>query len=648
MPFIGRRKPSSDSSATPNESEAVKPIQQLSPQSALESSQSANLPPTETIQPVTTPLNETRSVGGKKQFFNLRKPQIPSLSIPGKPQLPSLSISGWKGRENNTTSNRSSFTNPPLDPEKEKRHAARREERRKQEEQWQNEWDDRMKKSTLQGTDFEGLDPLPEFNSDTDEEASPNPNPDSTRNFHNVIPGVEGKPQHDAVVGDGLEETNIPISSKAAAARGLNYEAVAANAVSQYPPTANMSAQAAGSQQAPHHQKLDSVSEARIAEMFAAQAYSGTSGYPPMQATSLQPLNTATNEPVGMRNYPVTASAPGHIDMEASTVPSAENPQPIGWGDVYDVRPEPMFGVPPHLRNRTGIDSRLEEKIYRGRELGRLAIEQEEQGNLGAAEAGYMKALDALVPALKELDIGTDASKEHRMKLKAKIHREASGMVDRCEELKMFLKANTSQVPTVMPTMPTMPTPKAARPRTEKKNNPPTRPLPPPPAPSASLDPHIHPSEGTRSIDTSSDLMPDSLPSVPNVQPSKGKSKERGLPPPPNPPTFDADSSDFLMRMKSRHNVLASASASFMVPRQMGNQSQPPSTKRPELDNVLDDKPPPKAAEKCFMCNAPADLRTKCSHCFCSNCGNQAVSVFGKCPVPKCGTPMSVTDFDHI
>ena len=73
---------------------------------------------------------------------------------------------------------------------------------------------------------------------------------------------------------------------------------------------------------------------------------------------------------------------------------------------------------------------------------------------MGAANGGYLKALEILVPAAKQLDAGSDLNKTARMQLKQKIKREINAMMDRCENLQVFLKANGPSVPTEMPRMP--------------------------------------------------------------------------------------------------------------------------------------------------------------------------------------------------
>lgn len=108
----------------------------------------------------------------------------------------------------------------------------------------------------------------------------------------------------------------------------------------------------------------------------------------------------------------------------------------------------------PHALGLADLDPNLAWRIGRGRDLGLRGVELEEAGNLGDAEAVYLEALSLMVPASRELDHGPDSTRQMRMRQKARVQREAAAMLDRCEEIKAFLKANAPDVPREMPVMP--------------------------------------------------------------------------------------------------------------------------------------------------------------------------------------------------
>lgn len=191
----------------------------------------------------------------------------------------------------------------------------------------------------------------------------------------------------------------------------------------------------------------------KMAEMFASRAFGGAGNsntpFPTVPALVPPPPPRETAQ------HDFLVGGDGGSGNSSPLIRSA----PIGWGSAHSSVPShPLTGLPqafaPPAHGPLDLEPVLAEKIRRGRELGMLAVEQEEKGNMGAAEAGYIKALSLLVPASKELDTGPEVSRHIRMKHKAKIKREAAAMLDRCEELHLFLAANGPAVPDEMPVFP--------------------------------------------------------------------------------------------------------------------------------------------------------------------------------------------------
>ncbi|KAI0562041.1 hypothetical protein FGB62_67g011 [Gracilaria domingensis] len=468
---------------------------------------------------------------------------------------------------------------PAMTPEekhaKEARRKARRAERERRERERDEENRERRNQSIITGVSFDPLPPLSEFDSASEDERE--------------MPPTQHKPND--------------FDRRASATSSLR-----------------------ASQEAPH---LDIAAatlprsrndDVKLAEMFGAQALLTA---PQLERRPTMPSAPPTEEinsdyvspaPSGTAPKPASTSFPQASDL----IRPSKQPAPIGWGDAYDTVPsQPLYGTPSHLTNRgpTAIEPALADKISRGRELAMLAIEQEEQGNMGAAEAGYMKALGLLVPASKELDIGSELSRNARSAMKAKIQREAAAMLDRCEQLRLFLKAAAPAVPTNVPDMP-------------KLGNPSSR----------SRGPRgISPPRKTRTSLDEDPISPDSAVMPPRVQKKKSTVKPQIYIPPPPPPTFEDNPRELFQRIEDRKNVLSAASVAFPPA-----SDALPKERKAVLPHTVE------THAKCFMCNETAHLSTPCNHKFCSICGNQAVSVFGKCPVPGCTTQLTTESFTHI
>lgn len=271
------------------------------------------------------------------------------------------------------------------------------------------------------------------------------------------------------------------------------------------------------------------MAEARMADMYGRQAYVGVSG-------GVVPGGATDAAYAGRGAEGDVARMPPGGDVMSRRAPQA--PTRVGWGDAYGaVHSQPGHGnaMMSHGNPAADIDYALAEKIRRGRELGRLAVAQEEQGNLGMAQSGYMKALELLVPATRELDAGSELTKNARINMKKKVQREAAAMLDRVEELKVFVKANGPAVPNEMPVIPA---------------------VVPPPHASGGGSQHRGRGDGgergvggivTEEIDwTQRRRAPPDLGDLPTVQPkskqqSSAKAPSRPLPPPPPPPPFFDD-----------------------------------------------------------------------------------------------------------
>lgn len=436
----------------------------------------------------------------------------------------------------------------------------------------------------------------------------------------------------------------------------------------------------------PPHFSQPQNNAAEMAELFASRAFGTPSHSSPFPS---QPTPLAPPPP------PPPMSATGEFahsqeDALMRRSNSTRRSAPIGWDSIVDSTPSrPVYGQPVHLSQTFSsprdLDPALADKIKRGRELAMLAVQEEEKGNLGAAESGYIKALSLLIPASKELDIGSDLTKHVRKVQKNKIQREAAAMLDRCEELRRFIKANGPAVPDELPRLPGS-LPKASKPSPPSRESKPKdgskpktgkgdRLLPPPPPPTDAGDddllsrianrhkalpdtpgessqPTATPKEtssdeehiSTKSFKTS-DKSTGGFPKFP--APSEDPKLEREERPKYNLSDFNpgqttqstADDND------TRHRSLSSSFQNLSV------TDDAPSTSNLSPRNVQDrdgSKAGGSVSDVCFLCRRQAHLRTKCNHTFCSNCGNQIVTVFGRCPVPDCNEEISLDDFDHI
>lgn len=563
-----------------------------------------------------------------------------------KPDVPSQVAPNAEAGDLSDGSNVQKPSMLPHDPEKDlkrERRARRRAERQKKEEEHRTENEQRQGDANLTNLPYDPLPPLSPFDSASEDERE------------------TPQPVHPQVVAEGIipEDSSIrkksdtqpsqlfdpPVAQKMPEQSFLDMPTPPASGQLTYGTTApNMNPNELPTLTAPHPTLARNPDDdARLADQFGAVAYSISS-----PSAHLAP-RTTPKQP------------------QPSPLVPPQQPSPIGWGGVYDsAPPQAVYGTPVHLQTHRPIvmqvDPMLSEQIQRGRELAMLAIEQEEKGNLGAARSGYIKALEILVPASKQLEAGSELNKTARMQLKEKIRREAHTMADRCEELGLFLRANGPQVPKELPRMPTQ--------RTEIT---------------------------FRGLEQPAKGNPQVIPAIkPVATASPGDMSFAPLPlSAPNEAINLSDSGSLLLRMKSRTNVLAntnvSGGVSTLVPptvtsasmdiaaksmppditghsnshaRSRGNietgaRSMPPDIGVTMRGMHIAPNPPPQvnippvhaageSAVTCFMCEAPAHFRTQCEHYFCSNCGNQLVTVFGSCPVPGCGNQISIDAFEHI
>lgn len=455
---------------------------------------------------------------------------------------------------------------------KDSRRKARRAERERKEEEWKEENRQRFNQSKIYDLPYEPLPPLSDFDSASEDE-------------------------RDTIRAQG--QTCIPSQTTA----GTN-----PSVPSDPPPNLDIAPAL------PSNRDTD----AQLAELFAAQALTGSN-----PSSTAPPATAETAISAGSAAAPTGSTSKSSFIQGGNVRSLPAQPTPIGWGDAYDTAPsQPLYGTPAHLPQRgpTTVDPRLAEKISRGRQLAFLAIEQEEQGNMGAAEAGYMKALSLLVPASKELDIGSELNKNARLSLKAKVQREASAMLDKCEQLRVFLKATAPTVPTEVPNMPTQ---NATAYGIRSRN--------------------LHPPRTDRTSFDEDPVSPDSavLPPREEMRTSFPKKTQKLLPPPPPPPpppSFQDDPRELIQRLEDRKNVLSAASVVFPSANDASTIHSPRRSAPTSLQSRA----------KCFMCKENAHLKTPCNHAFCSICGNQIVSVFGKCPVPGCNTLLTTESFTHI
>lgn len=411
---------------------------------------------------------------------------------------------------------------------------------------------------------------------------------------------------------------------------------------------------------APRPQQNDS----QMAELFASQAF-GASAKAPYFPPPPQSSNPDYHPSFG-------ANTLGEVDH-------THRPVHLGWGSVAGTGPSgPIFGPPQHLSQPVHppgeVDAVLNEKIKHGREFAMRAVQHEEEGRLDQAEQDYIQAISILLPCSKELDIGSDLTKHVRQSQKAKIQREAAAMLDRCEEIRKVSKARGPEIPREIPKFPEFKSKgKPVRPPSSESNQPSTDskksskgskfslpPPPPPPPPQMSqtddddlLLHHANRQNVSRG-GTARSLAPSSSAShdFPNATPeNQSKHPEESAP----------DSEIPVLRTSHKSPNTATSNAVSENPRYQNlSDSLEEKFDLADLDQMADFKLSPRGdgkrniddgglcAETCFLCRRPADLRSRCNHTFCSNCGNQVVTVFSGCPVPNCQAHISIEDFSHI
>lgn len=598
-----------------------------------------------------------------------------------------------------------------------------------------------------------GFDPEPEEKTEPNASAGPNAVSDSDDegrrvrnnkedNFSKEAATAEGKPEEDLVVGAMEDPQPMPTtrpkaplhtSSNADLSQNMHYfpqsatDFVASSSAiaPHFIPTDHLSNPGLGTTAfsggtvlsasflpatsehdgRPDLPQIPQENAGHMAEMFASRAFgsvSTLSGPFPKRDPPLIP--------------PPHVSAPHDLGLDLSRNSAGNSPikpAPIGWGAAYQPTPsQPMYGPPqrlaPPAHGPLDLEPVLASKIRRGRELGMLAVQQEEQGNMGAAEAGYIKALSLLIPASKELDLGPEFNRHVRMKQKGKVQREAAAMLDRCEEIRLFLTANGPSVPTEMPKLPGKGvsdgelgpiSQKNKSPRNDTTNgsNIDQSQLPPSPLPpSFSEDLLVSrlegrkivlPSVGKESLDASgieeaSQVDRPSAQRPINKFPTQGgslphsrSSITRNLPPSPpslqpqrnvgrNPPHQSSTCSisqestpSFVLDISGRFSPppLTPLPPSLHAAREVNVAATSQKAVQQNLinngttnTNLSQSRSLNSTSEKCFLCRAIADLKTKCDHTYCSNCGNQIVSVFGHCPVPECNKLLAVEDFEHV
>lgn len=425
-------------------------------------------------------------------------------------------------------------------------------------------------------------------------------------------------------------------------------------------------------------------SAAEIAKQYAERAYGpsgsashaaasgGRPGLEPTMAGGMPHLNLqyANQSAPPMDSY--THPQPPVPSAPASNPQYYEYSQP-GWQNQAQAPSQyvqPQYGPQrttqwPLPQSNTYVDPSLAAKIRRGRELAKLGLEQDEQGNMGAAKEAYMKALELMIPAIGELENGNEVSRSFRMTEKKKLSKEANLLLDRCENIKRLITLNAASVPNVKPkTVPTdidsnlgMSTDSTDDVYTSNgSEHEPVRPMPPNPK----LKPLPPPRADTQFASLSQALearaqahsgradVPENTPQTttenpPQLPPGRPASHSRPPPSPPRPPPerpgrdhLDNNFSDQFaqMRMKGdREDALRS------VP--------PPPPELPSSPAELRDEHVSGGPCAVSTCNGETSLISKCGHSFCASCRNRA-AVVERCLAPGCSERLGSKDFRHI
>jgi len=178
---------------------------------------------------------------------------------------------------------------------------------------------------------------------------------------------------------------------------------------------------------------------------------------------------------------------PTGIQSQRRRQQSPQEIRPLGWGPIAErivAESVPVFEkterfVPP-MRSPSEIDADLLSSIRRGREAGLRAVGFDEIGDVITAKQLYMESLRLLVPACRELDNGPETNRITRLREKAKVRREASTMLGRCEELNRMMESSHSMGRSVRQDMPnarssapsiTDPNRRSVRPTSTANNN---------------------------------------------------------------------------------------------------------------------------------------------------------------------------------
>lgn len=447
-----------------------------------------------------------------------------------------------------------------------------------------------------------------------------------------------------------------------------------------------------------------------VAELFAAKAY-GVS--PAAIPGSTAPRDFAAGQPLlpaSARSQAPAAGAPAAARPGPALYQSAPPPPlaPSAGGSLDGFTAAGGYGMPgapaPHahaagslVQSQTYIEPGLADRIRRGRELERLGIAGEEGGNLGHAQAAYMKALELLIPAISGLEHGPDVSYAFRAAEKRKLQNEAELMLGRCEELKRFLALNSAAVPSERPKL--MSQMRRERPTSggtggQQPLAPPSPglldgfsslgfgtdvgapdpiaqqgyPRPPAPMPAALPPGAFH---GNTAPPVSGSQRAEMLSRPPPAAPGGAATTVRPPPPapaavrpsPPPPPPPAAPSAATMMRPSPTPPAPPAARAPMaptplpapaaaLAPQRMHHIAPLPPT-LPETPPMLRDDAAGRqfedaTARKCDVCRKEdATLAGPCSHAFCASHGNRSAAL-GWCLEPDCSQRLSAADMRHV
>ena len=300
-----------------------------------------------------------------------------------------------------------------------------------------------------------------------------------------------------------------------------------------------------------------------------------------------------------------------HIGWDGVTIPADDTCSDLPKSAAVEKLWGKVIGA-----DRTDVGRRIRD----GRTLGMRAVELDESGNLSDAMELYKQALELLIPASKELEnvhLGTIRQPRHGS---CRVRREATVMLDRCEEISATLRTSrcTDETSSLSSTGPH---PADAQ---EQRS-------------SAQTSPHSRHGCGTQQR-----ISPDPL-AVQCVQ------------------SWGSALSSEIIRM--REPTLTAAMEGY----QLGGKRVP----KPDEQKVAPCQPHHcggKVAEEdsskpdsvshalvciaeaapCVVCLMQAEVCAPCGHKFCKQCAPMVASVFDTCPLGPCTQRLSDDTFTDL